>query len=382
MLKKDLNKAIETAPAKPAKPPRRPIVMPLLISFALVLAVVAAFWIAVVDDPDGGRPVASAPIENAVPSATGSVGRQDTSAPGNTQTMASATPDTQVPVQELQQPARDPENVQLASLPQLPAAASGDPSLIEYSNDGPLPRVSPDGRKPRDIYARRSSPVPEGTPRIVIVVGGLGLSQTGTQKAIESLPEDVTLAFAPYGSSLQRWVTKARESGHEVLLQVPLEPQNYPEENPGEHTLLVSGGGGRQDLHWVLGRMTSYAGVMNYMGSRFTSDERALVPVLGEIGERGLFYLDDGTSPQSLATSVGGALKVPVLTADRVLDATRSPAAIEKELDALEAVARVRGLAIGVASAVPQSVEAISRWTAAAAARGIIIVPASAAVDS
>jgi uncharacterized protein len=381
MLKKDLNKPIETKLATPSKPPRRPIVMPLLISVALVLAVVAAFWVAVVDDPDGGRPVASAPIENAVPSATGSVGSQDAGVSG-AQTIASAASDGQVPVQELQQPTRDPENVQLASLPQLPPALIGDPSLLEYSNDGPLPRVSPDGRRPRDIYARRSSPVPEGVPRIVIVVGGLGLSQTGTQKAIESLPEEVTLAFAPYGSSLQRWVAKARERGHEVLLQVPLEPQNYPQENPGEHTLLVSGGGSRQDLHWVLGRMTAYAGVMNYMGSRFTSDERALVPFLGEIGERGLFYVDDGTSPQSLATSVGEALKVPVLTADRVLDATRSPAAIEKELDALEAVARVRGLAIGVASAFPQSVEAISRWTAAAAERGIIIVPASAAVDS
>jgi uncharacterized protein len=380
MLKKDLNKPIEAKPGKPPQSLRRPIVAPLLISIALVLAVVAAFWVAVVDDPDGGRPVATATIENAVPGATGSVGSPDAGV-SETETIASAAPGTEVPVQELEQPPRDPENLQLASLPQLPPAVAGDPSLLEYSNDGALPRISPDGRKPRDIYARRSSPVPEGVPRIVIVVGGLGLSQTGTQAAIESLPEEVTLAFAPYGSSLQRWVAKARERGHEVLLQVPLEPQNYPAENPGEHTLLVSGGGGRQDLHWVLGRMTSYAGVMNYMGSRFTSDERALVPFLGEIGERGLFYLDDGTSPQSLATSVGEALKVPVLTADRVLDANRSPAAIEKELDALEAVARVSGLAIGVASAFPQSVEAISRWTAAAATRGIIIVPASAAVD-
>jgi polysaccharide deacetylase 2 family uncharacterized protein YibQ len=283
---------------------------------------------------------------------------------------------------EVEQPPRDPENVQLAALPQLPPAMAGDPSLLEYSSAGPLPRVSPDGRRPREIYARRSSPVPEGVPRVVIVVGGLGLSQTGTQKALETLPEDVTLAFAPYGSSLQRWVGKARERGHEVLLQIPLEPQNYPQENPGEHTLLVSGGGSRQDLHWVLSRMTSYAGVMNHMGSRFTSDERALVPFLGEIGGRGLFYLDDGSSPQSLASSVGQALDVPVLTADRILDVARTPAAIEKELAALEAVARVRGVAVGVASAFPESVEAIARWAADAASRGIIIVPASAAAAS
>lgn len=375
MKKNDLKQPIETKAAKPPRPARRPLVVPLLISVALVLAVVAAFWVAVVDDPDGGRPVAVATIEDAVPAATGSVTPKAPSVA--TEPQGTATPTTGI-----EQLPRDPENVQLASLPQLPPAVAGDPSLLEYSNDGALPRISPDGRRPREAYARRSSPVPEGVPRIVIVVGGLGLSQTGTQAAIDSLPEEITLAFAPYGSSLQRWVGAARSKRHEVLLQIPLEPMNYPQENPGEHTLLVSSGGNRQDLRWVLSRMTSYAGVMNYMGARFTSDQRALVPFLGEIGERGLFYLDDGSSPQSLATSVGEALDVPVLTADLTLDTARAAEAIERELTALEAIARVRGLAIGVASAFPVSVEVIARWAAEAAARGVIIVPASAAIDS
>jgi hypothetical protein len=128
--------------------------------------------------------------------------------------------------------------------------------------------------------------------------------------------------------------------------------------------------------------MTSYAGVMNHMGARFTSDEKALVPFLGEIGERGLFYLDDGSSSQSLAHSIGAALDVPVLTADRVVDRDRAPQAIERELMALEAIAHTRGVAIGVASAFSVSVETIARWALAAQARGIVLVPASAAVDS
>ncbi len=363
MKKNDLNQPIDRKAEKPPAPRRRPLVAPLLISAALVLAVIAAFWVAVVDDPDGGRPAAVASIENAVPAATGSVAT------------GAAEPELA--------PVEQPEDLQLAALPQLPPAVAGDPSLIEYSSYGSLPRVSPDGRRPRDAYARRSPPVPEGVARIVIVVGGLGLSQTGTQGALDALPEDITLAFAPYGSSLQRWVGKAREDGHEVLLQIPLEPMNFPQDNPGEHTLLASGGAAnRQDLHWALGRMTAYAGVMNHMGARFTSEENALVPFLGEIGERGLFYLDDGSSPESLAATIGEALQVPVLTADRVVDRDRSPEAIERELIALEAIAHTRGLAIGVASAFPASVEAVARWVDAARARGIVIVPASAAIDS
>jgi polysaccharide deacetylase 2 family uncharacterized protein YibQ len=370
MQKNDLNQPIDRKAEKPPAPPRRPLLAPLLISCAAVLAVVAAFWVAVVDDPDGGRPVAVATIEDAVPEPTGSVeGAPETSTP--------AVPSEQA------LPASDGPEIQLAGLPQLPPAVAGDPSLLEFSHFGSQPRMSPDGRRPREIYARRSPPVPQGVARIVIVVGGLGLSQTGTQEALEALPEDITLAFAPYGSSLQRWVGKARENGHEVLLQIPLEPDGYPEKNPGEHTLLVSGGAAnREDLHWALGRMTAYTGVMNHMGARFTSDERALVPFLGEIGERGLFYLDDGSSPNSVAAGVGRALSVPVLTADRTLDAVRSADANERERAALEAIAHARGLAIGVASAFPESVDAIARWVEESRTRGIVIVPASAALDS
>jgi polysaccharide deacetylase 2 family uncharacterized protein YibQ len=271
-----------------------------------------------------------------------------------------------------------------------PAAPSGGPQaaivvsgLAEQSPFGLLPRVSPDGRRPREAYARRAPAAGPDTPRIAIVVGGLGMSQTGTQKAISALPEDVTLAFASLGSSLNRWAEEARGEGHEILLQIPLEPIGYPDTNPGEHTLLVSPDRhrNRQDLHWNLGRMTAYAGVINHMGSRFTGEDAAMLPFLGEIGERGLFYLDDGSIPQSRATAIGEALQVPVMTADLVIDQDRSVDAIERSLRQLESIAAERGVAVGVASAFPTSVETIARWAGEAPARGVMIVPASAALN-
>jgi len=348
------------------------VLAPVLITFALLVAVIAAFWIAIVDNPDGGRAVAVATIENTAPEATGSVA--GAAAPAAAPQAGSSQP--------AQNSATPDSEMTLAALPVMPTAMGADPSLIEQSRFGPLPRVSPDGRRARDVYARRSATVPTGAPRIVIVVGGLGLSQTGTQNAIDALPEDVTLAFAPYGSSLQRWVAKAREEHHEVILQVPMEPNDYPQENPGEHTLLASAGAtNRDDLHWVLSRMTGYAGVMNHMGARFTADDTALLPILGEIGERGLYYLDDGTSPRSRAEAIGEALQVPVVTADRTLDRRRGATDIKSELAALEAIARTKGLAVGVASAFPTSVETIAAWVRDVESRGIFVVPASAAIN-
>jgi polysaccharide deacetylase 2 family uncharacterized protein YibQ len=372
MSQSDLNQPLHRAAKERSARRRRAVVAPAVIAAALVIAAIAAFWIAVVDDPEGGRAVAVATIEEALPPATGSLAAEGAAAPpGNADSDNADSGKTNA------------GETQLAALPIMPSPAGADPSLVEHSSFGPLPRVSPDGRRARDVYARRSGTVPAGTPRIVIVVGGLGLSQTSTQNALETLPDDVTLAFAPYGSSLQRWVTKAREEHREVILQVPMEPNNYPQENPGEHTLLVSGGiGNRDDLHWVLGRMTGYAGVMNHMGARFTADDTALLPFLGEIGERGLYYLDDGTSPRSQAATVGGALNVPVVTADLTLDRNRSAGDIEQQLKELETIARTRGLAVGVASAFPTSVETIARWVDDVESRGIVVVPASAALGS
>ena len=255
---------------------------------ALVVAVVAAFWVAVVDDPDGGRPVAVAKIEEAVPAATGSV--------------AAEAPLQGPPVAAAIEPTPASRRLQLACAAAASASRRGrsEPARI-FELRTAAARLARRAPSARSLCPPLGAGAATACARIVIVVGGLGLSQTGTQSAIDALPQDVTLAFAPYGSSLQRWVGKAREAGHEVLLQIPMEPVDYPagESGRAHAARLRRRRQPRTILHWALGRMTAYAGVMNHMGARFTSDERALVPFLGEIGERGLFYLDDGSSPQS-----------------------------------------------------------------------------------
>ena len=362
----DLNNPLRdrTGPARTSSGRRRPVVAPTLIAAGLVAAIIAGFWIAVVDDPDGGQAVAVATIKDPSkeePATTGSIASRPAGVEAGT------------PVQEAALAGR--------SMARVPAGPPPE-ELIELSAFGPLPRIGPDGRRPLEAYSRAANlAAGDARPRVAIVVGGLGMSQTGTEQAIRVLPEDITLAFAPYGASLQRWVDKARMEGHEVFLQLPLEPFGYPDQNPGQHTLLASPDPAlyADDLAWNLGRMTSYAGVMNYMGGRFTEDPATVAPFLSTIAERGLLYLDDGSSPQSVALDVGRSLGAPVAGADIVLDAERSAAAIERSLAALEVMARERGSAIGVASAFPLSTATIARWARQAADRGILLVPVSAA---
>lgn len=165
-------------------------------------------------------------------------------------------------------------------------APAPDKRLVERTRHGLLPKLGPDGATPMQVYARPLGPAPAGKPagRIAILVGGLGISQSSTSEAIARLPGAVSLAFAPYGADLEKTVQRARSEGHEVFLQVPMEPFDYPDNDPGPHTLLTGpkGSDNLDRLQWVLGRVTGYVGIVNFLGGRLTADDTALTPLLRE----------------------------------------------------------------------------------------------------
>ena len=261
-----------------------------------------------------------------------------------------------------------------------PAVAFPNPELIEASSSGPLPRISATGERPLTAYARPVE-IPAGAARIAIVVGGLGVDKDSTANAIASLPGEVTVAFAPYDQTMNADVLAAHGAGHELLLQVPLEPYNYPAIDPGKNTLTTdaSDDENRSRLRWLLGRMTGYIGVVNYLGAHFTSEQQAMSPVLRELASRGLLYLDDGSSPRSVTEAAAG--RAPFLRADLVLDADVAPAAIAAQLDNLVSIAKARGFAIATATAFPETVKDIASFAEAASGKGIVLVPLSALLN-
>jgi polysaccharide deacetylase 2 family uncharacterized protein YibQ len=261
------------------------------------------------------------------------------------------------------------------------SAARPNEDLVEQSEYGPLPRVGDDGLRPLEQYARPWSGA-RGT-RIAIVVGGIGLSQTGSQKAVATLPSEVTLGFAASGNSLQRWMQEARREGHEVLLQIPMEAFGEKASGPGEGSLRANGdvADNLDILRGSMGKITNYTGVMNHLGGQFLASEAALSPVLEEIAGRGLLFLDDGSSAQSRVGDIAKANNYPVAFGDVTLDAEVNEAAILARLDDLERIARRNGSAIGVASAFDETISAVSQWVNEAQRRGIEVVGVASLVS-
>ncbi|HUC49390.1 MAG TPA: divergent polysaccharide deacetylase family protein [Xanthobacteraceae bacterium] len=257
-----------------------------------------------------------------------------------------------------------------------------DPKFIEMTPRGPVPRIAADGTRPADAFARPVQPLPgkPGAPRIALIVSGLGVSANTTADAISKLPEAVTLSFVPYGSDVAALATRARSSGHEILLQVPMEPFNYPDNDPGPQTLLttLTPQQNIDRLYTVMGKIQGYVGLTNAMGARFTASEDALSPVLREIAKRGLIYVDDGSSPRSAAGRIAGAGNLSFVRTDVVLDAVPTAKEIDHALDRLEMTAREHGFAVGMASALPVAIDRLAAWAKAAENRGLLLVPVSA----
>ena len=262
----------------------------------------------------------------------------------------------------------------------LPVTVAGpDPALMDLTDAGPLPRISDDGLRPRDAYARPFD-VRSRQPRVAIVVTHLGLSASETNAVIEMLPGAVTLAFSPYADGLDDWLAAARAEGHETLVMLPMQPAGFPLNDPGPNTLLshLPEEENRGRLEWALSRTAGYPGVTNLMGAELAERPDILRMLMQWLNERGLFYLDSLAVPRPAVADVALEVGIPYVANDRKLDVVPEPEAIDRALEALETLALDRGYAVGVTNAFPVSLTRIQQWASGLEDRGLVLAPVSA----
>jgi hypothetical protein len=402
----------------------------LVVTASIVLLALLGLFglLAVLPGPQGGSPVVTlavtpppppkpappAPPPAAVPSIDLPPGfgispqpQKGPGAPGPAQQQAGTNPGAQPEQTAAVGPTPMPETPQSEHDPVTLIAAPAD-GLVEESKYGPLPKIAPDGRRPLEVYARPSryaaKPSAQDPPRVALLINGMGISDPATAQAVVRLPAPVSVAYGAYGRNLQDGVDRARSEGHEVLLQIPLEPADYPKNDPGPHTLLTTlpPEENLKRLQWLMSRFTGYVGVTNLMGAKFEASENSFVPVLEEIKARGLLYIDDGAGKNSPAEKpppapglneqaapsgsagerIAGAIGLDYAVADIQIDTVPSPDNIAKALAQLEAMAKERGTAIGVASAKPEIIKQVAAWAGQLQAKGLVLIPVSAAMRS
>jgi polysaccharide deacetylase 2 family uncharacterized protein YibQ len=366
---------------------RLPKPAPVIASVLAAVFGIAIAWVMLIDNPLGGEPVAVVAIDRTKPQTAKAKQADAPSQPktpqnGSAENISAGAPE-----------ASSTSGPLIIKVPQSGNSGAGtgappptmmaDTPIAEASKYGMVPKIAADGRKPSDIFANTSvSEAEDKRPKIAILMGGLGIGRDATNQVFEKLPRTITLGFPPYGDNLEQWVAKAREEGHEVMLQVPMEPFDYPNNDPGPQTLLTTlpAAANIDRLLWVLSRTGGYFGVTSYMGAKFTASEEALAPVLTEIGRRGLVFVDNGSSPRSLVAKVGPESGVTTVRAELVIDATPNADDIDAALARLEEKAKREGAVIGYASPLPITISRLEQWAGQLTSKGIALVPVSAVV--
>lgn len=215
-------------------------------------------------------------------------------------------------------------------------------------------------------------------PRIAVVLTGLGFSSRATKSAIEDLPPGVTLSFTPYVQKLPQWIAMARGNGHEVMLDLPMEPVTYPDDDPGPQALLTQLDQlqNQQRLQWVIARAEGYVGLVATMGSRFTGSEPHVKPVLEQVKAQGLMFLDNRSSEDSVVAAVAQDLGLPHAVNNRTLDeGDVGRLTIDARLAQIERLALNDGASIAIGRPYPATLERLGAWVKTLEARGFELVP-------
>lgn len=220
---------------------------------------------------------------------------------------------------------------------------------------------------------RKLAPPVDGRPRVAIVVRGLGLSERATKSAIADLPADVTLALSAYGRDVQRDADMARAAGHEVFLDLPVEPPGYPANDAGPQALLssLSAEENKARLEWSLARFIGFPGIVIAPGSPAFEAAATLTPLLDAPGLEGMVWAHFGARGFDNAKAAVAAAAVSIA-------AGAAPQDADAALERVEAVARKSGAALVIVTPAPATLARLKIWLEGAEARGIVIVPASA----
>lgn len=266
----------------------------------------------------------------------------------------------------------NPENVTAS-----PPNVEKKPKKPAKKTESAIRKTAEPSAESKLAYAPKGEVSPASV-RLAIVIDDLGIDQKRTRRTIQ-LPGPLTMAFLPYGYNLRTLTEEAQNVGHELLVHLPMQPTGT-EANPGPNALLMnlSAEEIRNRIAWNLSQFKGFVGINNHMGSGFSTWDEGMSIVLEEISERGFFYLDSLTSPQSVASKIASRDGLNILVRDVFLDNEPDERRIRDRLTELEKIGRRRGHAIGIGHPYDATIATLAAWIATLPDKGIKLVPLSA----
>lgn len=280
------------------------------------------------------------------------------------------TPDTAAPASSTPEEATEP-----------PSAAAPSLAPVEKMTDGGiLPVIAADGTKPWQYFSKQDYAKNSTNPRIAVVISGLGMARSVTETAI-TLPAEITLSFSPYGrETADELAEAARNAGHELLLDLPMQTERYPAVDPGPYGLRtdLSPAENNQRLMQVLTELRGYVGLLAPSRDTLSLDRAHTAPLIDGFSGQGLLFVSGYSQQPEGMFRLTRQAGVPILFTDIELDGRVSESYIRNQLARAEDMAHSQGHALVVGHAYPITLELLENWTRELAAKGFTLVPVTA----
>lgn len=228
------------------------------------------------------------------------------------------------------------------------------------------------------LTAPKYSPIiPDGTPKIAIIIDDMGVSHGNSLRTID-LDAPLTLAFLPYADGLPNMTEKASDAGHELMIHMPMQAMTNPVSlGPIAIKAGMSAADVDSNMHAAFETFEGYEGVNNHMGSKATQDPVLMREVMKNLKQRNLFFVDSRTISTSVAAETAREYGLPVAIRDVFLDHEETPQFVAGALRKLEKVAVRKGHAIAIGHPKGVTIDALERWIPDAQKRGFQIVHVS-----
>ncbi len=298
-------------------------------------------------------------------------------------------PSQPVPQQPQEQSAKPAVLPEAAPLPPLqgltvPAVApiaeklpGVNATLTESSAEGDIPIIAADGTRAWRYYAKPHAQK-EKKPMIALIITGLGQNKNVSEHAMH-INNSITLSFSPYARDITQWGASARLTGHEVLLELPMEPVNYPASDPGPYGLLLEKGPQENEtrIRWLMARIPTSIGFVTPVNERFSANTESFKLLMQSLANRGLMLVISREPSRDETKEVLTTTTTPNVVADILIDEELSETAIQARLTAIEQLATKRGYAVGIAQSYPLTIAQLKSWIESLAQKGFVLVPVS-----
>ena len=263
-------------------------------------------------------------------------------------------------------PAERPRSEERQKMPPRVAGLSGE--MEDYSS---VVLPGPGTMQPK----KRLRP---GHGAVAIIVDDMGNSGHEAESLL-AIGVPITFSIIPGLAHVSEVAESAHRKGGEVMVHIPMEPKGV-QGKPFEKNGLLLNMSDEEIARRLRGFIDSvpYAvGANNHMGSRFTEDRLKMRVVLNILKEKGMFFVDSKTTPDSVGDGLAREMGIHTAARTVFLDNEADIGAIKSQVDKLAGIAKKRGGAIGICHPHKSTIQALAMTLPALKSEGITFVHAS-----